>query len=132
MTDVEKYLKKLGEYILESLNKFNIYPENVTTEDRYAERYWVLNIIFDSECLGEPLKNEDGKIFNTFLRETVLEFLDSNTPDMLPKGIGKCEIFMISAQPWDNGATDIKWKNANAISFSIYLKAFKKYKYKGK
>lgn len=125
MTDAEKYLKKLCEYILESLNKLDIYPENITTEDRAIEKYWSLNIKFDTKCLGEPLKDDDGNIFKKFLRETVSEFLNSNTPGMLPKGTGRCEIFMITAQPWNNGSIADKWKGVDTISFSIFLRHFK-------
>jgi len=122
------YAENLIDYILESLNNLGVYPKDPEIEHNvgkdYYRQYLYINIKFDAQCFGEPLKYEDGDILNKFISETVSDFIKSTIKDMLPKGV--LEYRIISVYAYSVGRFPVEnFTDADQVAFAIYLKPIK-------
>ena len=123
------YAENLIDYILESLNNLGVYPTDPQIENNvgknYYRQYLYINIKFNTQCFGEPLKDSDGDILTRFINETISEFIKSTTKNMLPKGVLEYRLFTAYAYPYKGQFPADSFTDADYIAFAIYLKPIK-------
>ena len=78
--EIENYLKNLGQYILDRLRDFEIYPS--TQKVKIDDSPWDPKVFVsvNADCLGEELKNEDQEILGQFITDIVKDFTSIELP----------------------------------------------------